>query len=185
MFDALSGRCGECFRTVVGDSRNLNSHVEDPPSLTTVPISPKSRRGSLIPQQEICSAPYVAPVNSINCMVGSIGASSLSYLVTGGSDGRIRFWDFSTPSKCFVVGSQSHMQNRPSFERIDFEGQRRLMLCRQSLNHGPRDANKLPRKIFHGLKKPEHSHTDAVQDVKIVENSLVSCSRDCTIKVWR
>ena len=186
MFDALSGTCSECFRTVVGDSRNLNSHVEDPPSLTEVAISPRSRRGKLKPTYDECSAPYISPVASINCMVGSIGASSHSYLITGGSDCRIRFWDFSTPSKCFVVSGQSQTQSRPSYERIDFEGSRRLMLCRQSQNQGLRDTSKLPRKIFHGLKKPEHNHTDSIQDIKVIDNSaLVSCSRDSTVKVWR
>lgn len=184
MFEVLSGSCTECFRTVAGDSRNFNSHVEDPPRLVDIPIYASSRFGMLKPQNPQNGSKYVAPVASINCMVGSIGANHHSYLITGGSDSRIRFWDFSVPSKCYVMSGQSQMQSRPSFERIDFEGQRRLMLCRQS--QGLRDSGKLPRKIFHGVKKPEQHHTDSIQDIKVLDNcALVSCSRDCTVKVWR
>ena len=186
MFEVLSGACTECFRTVAGDSRNLNSHVEDTPRLVDIPISASSRFGILKPQGLQNDSVYVAPVASINCMVGSIGASHHSYLITEGSDDCIRFWDFSTPSTCYVMNGQSQMQPRPSFERIDFEGQRRLMLCRQSQAQGLWDSGKLPRKILHGVKKPEQHHTDSVQDIKVLDNSaLVSCSRDCTVKVWR
>jgi len=49
-----------------------------------------------------------------------------------------------------------------------------------------RDSHKLPKKLFHGLKKPEQYHSDAVQGLKIINNNgLNSCSRDCTVKVWR
>ena len=148
-------------------------------------MSTKSSCGMVRPAIDECSAPYANPMSSINCMVGSIGASSHSYLITGGSDCRIRFWDFSTPSKCFVVSGQSQIQWRTSYERIDFEENRRLMLCRQSHNQGLRDANRVPRKIFHGLSMPNNCHSDAIQDIKVIENTLVSCSRDCTVKVWR
>ena len=185
MFDAISGTCSECFRTVVGDSRTLNAHAEEPPTLVEVAMSPKSPCGMLKPAIDECNTPYVFPVSSVNCMVGSIGASSHSFLITGGNDCRIRFWDFSTPSKCFVVSGQSQLQSRPLYERIDFEESRRLMLCRQSHIQGLRDANRFPRKIFNGLNKPDHTHTDAILDIKVIENMVVSCSRDCTVKVWR
>jgi WD40 repeat protein len=126
--------------------------------------------------QEILS--YVSPADSINCMVGSIGAGRNSYLITGGNDSQIRFWDFSAPSKCYVLSDRSQVHPQPSFERIDFDGQRRLMLCRQS--------TKFDRNTFHGLATPEDHHFDAIQDLKIVDHSmLLSCSRDCTVKIWR
>jgi WD40 repeat protein len=119
-------------------------------------------------------------------MVGSIGAGDQSYLITGGSDGLIRFWDFALPSKCYVVSGQASAQNRPSYERLDFDGNRRLILCRQTKPLGSLDSATMPRKLFRGLKKPEHYHCDAVQDLKIIDNNcLISCSRDCTVKVWR
>ena len=199
MFDAITGACRECFRTVAGDSRELHAHVEEPPRLFDVPISTKSTGASPATKQPI---PVHQPLtNSIHCMAGSIGGSSHSFLLTGGSDGRIRYWDFSTPSKCFVVsGTPSHMQQpRPSFERIDFEGQTRVMLCRQPrlLSHGGlrgESSQQLHNNSSFSSgaapsRKPEwvnhNNFTDSIQDIKILDGALVSCSRDCTIRVFR
>jgi phosphoinositide-3-kinase regulatory subunit 4 len=184
MFDIETGSCREGFRVVGGISRDIND-AEALPSLTNIPMSPRRRSNSLLTAGQQPSSQYVPPVSSINCMVGSIGAQDQSYLITGGSDSRIRFWDFSTPSKCYVVSGQSQSQPRPSFERIDFEGPRRLMLCHQPQSAGLRDSNKLPRKLFHGVKKPEQYHSDAIQDLKVIDKALLSCSRDGTVKVWR
>jgi phosphoinositide-3-kinase regulatory subunit 4 len=184
MFDIETGSCREGFRVVGGVSRDVND-AEALPLLTDIPMSPRRRSNSLLAAGQQLSSQYVPPAASINCMVGSIGAQDQSYLITGGSDSRIRFWDFSTPSKCYVVSGQSQSQPRPSFERIDFEGPRRLMLCRQPQSAGLRDSNTLPRKLFHGVKRPEQYHSDAIQDLKVIDKALLSCSRDCTVKVWR
>ena len=125
-------------------------------------------------------------LSTINCMVGSIGTNSNSFLITGGSDCSIRFWDFSSPSKCFVINGQNQMPSRPSYERIDFEGQRHLLLCRQSQLQGFHDEVKLPRKTFYGVTKPEQNHLGSILDIKLLDNNdIVSCSRDCTVKVWK
>jgi phosphoinositide-3-kinase, regulatory subunit 4 len=185
MFDVFSGKCTGCFRTVAGDTRNLNSHVQDPPDLLDIPFAINRNSGALKPATAPDTSSYTIPLSSVNCMVGSVGAGNHSYLITGGSDGRIRYWDFSSPSKCFVVSGSSSINSRPSYERIDFEGQRRLMLCRQGQNHGLRELNVLPRKSVQGLKKVERYHTDSILDIKLLDQSrIVSCSRDCTVKVW-
>lgn len=183
MFDALSGTCYECFRVISADGRDVSS----PPSLSDVNISSR-RQAYLTPH---ASDPFstrprcLSSMESINALVGSIGGSNRqSYIITAGSDSTIRFWDFATPSKCFTVSGQSQTQIRPSFERIDFSEEQRLMLCHQprSSSH-PCNSN-----AFLGLKKPELSHHDAIQDLKVVDNIahsfLISCSRDCTVKVW-
>jgi len=180
MFDAVTGSCRECFRAISGDTREFHSQIEDTPFLEEVPMSMSDGSNTLslqAPQpMSVCPAP---PVSSINCMVGSIGTHTYSYLITGGSDSRIRFWDFGSPSKCYVVGGTPHSEPRPSFERIDFDGQKRLMLCRH-----PRSPSF--NKQFSGVRRPESQHNDAIQDLKIIGgSSLISCSRDCTIKVWR
>lgn len=182
MFDAITGECAECFRTVAGDSRNLNADVDYPPRLADTPLASNSVKPKIPPSAPVCTG----PVASINCMVGSIGASQQSYLVTGGSDCRIRFWDFSTPSKCFILSGQPQAHPRSSFERIDFEGSCRLMLCRQSKVQSLRDSGKIQQPMFHGLKKPENHHTDSILDIKVLNNNgIISCSRDCTVKIWR
>lgn len=179
MYDVLTGACKECFRTVDGDNRQPGSSAEEPPKLAEVVIANNQRNGILtttaIPQEDF----FVSAKDSINCMLGNIGAGHNSYLITGGSDNRIRFWDFTTPSKCYVICGQSPLQPRPTFERVDFDGQRRLMLCRQS------QASSSTIQHFHGMKKPDHQHTDSIQDIKVVNASLISCARDCTVKIWR
>jgi len=128
-----------------------------------------------------------SPVTSINAMCGSIGVGENSYLITGGGDARIRFWDFAMPSKCFVVSGQSSNQPRPSIERIDLDSRCRLMICRQLPS--PKSmggvSSQMGKRLGKGLAKPENHHTEAIQDLKIVNKALISASRDCTVKVWR
>jgi WD40 repeat protein len=115
--------------------------------------------------------------SQINCMVGSIGQNQ-SYLITGDSDSNIKFWDFASPSKCYVVSGPVQGHTRPSFERLDVEGYGRLMLCRTPRCTFPLATNR-------SLKHDQH-HSEAIQDLKIVNsNLLVSCSRDKTLKIWR
>lgn len=186
MFDALTGSCRECFRVITSDNSELDNHVEEPPSLIEVALA--SNRESNLASTGINDdgLQRARPMSSINCMVGSM-AHNQCYLMTGGSDAKIRFWDFSTISKCYIVSGASQKQARPSFERIDFDSQRRLMLCRQPRSLAARDHTRLSHKLYHGLQTPEvHHHLDAVQDLKILDNhALISCSRDCTVKVWR
>jgi WD40 repeat protein len=195
MFNAINGSCKESFRTVSGHNQMVNARTEEPPTLTDVLISSKNRSGILKPATPLVNSTYQSYPASINCMVGSIGAVTSSYLITGGGDGRIRYWDFTAPSKCFVVCGQSPTQPRPSFERVNFESRGHLMICRQLDSFGSSDTNH-PRKIFHGLKKPDHNHTDSIQDIKIIDkhvlggvskdsSALISCSKDSTIKIWR
>jgi len=190
MFDVTTGHCDECFRTVEYRSRSPSSRIDDLPSLNDVPLSTSTRRKSLL-AQGIGSARLPDVVSSsfqsINCMVGSIGKSDHSFLITGGSDRRIRFWDFSIPSKCSVTNGLDPLQPRPSFERIDCKNDSRLMLCHQApapaLNEV--DSSRVPRKLFQGTRAMPQGHNDSICDLKFLKHSLLSCSRDCTVKLWR
>jgi phosphoinositide-3-kinase, regulatory subunit 4 len=189
MFDVTTGNCAQCFRTVGFGSHSGHGYAEDIPILQEVPISAASTRRSALMTNGFLKNHHVtasSPVTSINAMCGSIGVSDHSYLMTGGGDARIRFWDFAVPSKCFVVSGHSSVQPRPSFERIDLEGPCRLMLCRQLPSTGKiGGSSKFVKKLGKGLSKPENHHTEAIQDLKIVNKALISASRDCTVKVWR
>ena len=133
MFDITTGSCRECFRTVDYSGRYPSPRVDEMPHLDEISLSPSARRieiasrtgGAFLATTSSASSP------SINAMVGSIGASSYSFLLTGGSDGRLRFWDFAVPSKCYASSGLDGSQPRPSFERIDYPQACRLMLCRQ------------------------------------------------------
>jgi phosphoinositide-3-kinase regulatory subunit 4 len=188
MFDALSGQCRESFRTVIGDSRELNAYIEEPPTLESIRIA--SFSSVLAPKIWTSTSELANPssivASSINAMVGSIGGlPNQSFLITGGSDNKIRFWDFATPTKCYIVAGYQQNQFRPSFERFDFSSEQRVMICRQP-HYQNRQATRMPLKQYSGLHKPDTFHTDAIHDLKILDNKfLLSCSRDATIKVWR
>lgn len=190
MFDATSGACTECFRTIEYGSRIVTGRLDGVPSLSEVPLSTSARRKALLARGigsarlgDIVSSSF----RSVNAMVGSIGASDGSFLITGGSDCRIRFWDFSMPSKCYVTSGIEPVQPRPSFERIDYTNSCRLMLCRQAPAPALSevDSSRVPRKLFQGTRAMQQGHHDAIQDLKVIKNGLISCSRDSTVKLWR
>lgn len=187
MFDLMTGACRECFRTVDYGSRFSKSRLDEMPSLRE--ISSSSRRRNLLRggYNATLRDTVTSSFRSVNAMVGSIGASDQSFLITGGSDCRIRYWDFSMPSKCYVSAGPETVQPRPTFERIDYSQSSRLMLCRQPPTPSVRevDGSKIPRKLLQGAKRSDKIHEDAITDLKIFNNGLLSCSRDCTVKIWR
>ncbi len=189
MFDLSTATCRECFRTIEYGSRFSRSRLEEMPTLEEVPIWASARRRGLISSgiKSRLHDNVASSFRSINAMVGSIGASDHSFLITGGSDCRIRFWDFAMPSKCYVSAGPETIQPRPSFERIDYNQSSRLMLCRQPPTPAVAevDGSKIPRKLLQGTKRSEKTHEDAITDLKVVKSGLLSCSRDCTVKLWR
>ncbi|OEU15239.1 WD40 repeat-like protein [Fragilariopsis cylindrus CCMP1102] len=190
MFDVTTGHCSECFRTVEYGSRSPSSRIDGLPRLTEMPLSTPVRRKTLL-SQGIGSAKLSDVISSsfqsVNCMVGSTGNSDQSFLITGGCDRRIRYWDFSMPSKCHVTNGLDAVQSRPSFERIDYNNNSRLMLCRQAPapTLSETGSSKTPRKLFQGTRTLPQCHNDSICDLKFLKNSLLSCSRDCTVKLWR
>ncbi len=190
MFDATTGHCSECFRTVEYKGKSPSSRIDGVPSLDDVPLSSSVRRKTLLSQGKGLSGlsdTISSSFQSVNCMVGSTGNSDHSFLITGGSDRRIRSWDFSIPSKCHVTNGLDPIQPRPSFERIDYNNHSRLMICHQAPapTTSEVDSLRVPRKLFQGTRALPQGHNDSICDLKFLKNSLLSCSRDCTVKLWR
>lgn len=190
MFDATTGHCSECFRTVEYKSKSPSSRIDGVPRLDDMPLSSSVRRKALLSQGKGLSRisdSISSSFQSINCMVGSTGNSDHSFLITGGSDRRIRSWDFSIPSKCHVTNGLDAIQPRPSFERIDYNNHSRLMLCHQAPapTTSEVDSLRVPRKLFQGTRALPQGHDDSICDLKFLKNNLLSCSRDCTVKLWR
>ncbi|KAL3917973.1 MAG: hypothetical protein SGILL_004459, partial [Bacillariaceae sp.] len=190
MFDALSGHCSECFRTVEYGNRSPSARMDELPRLQELPLSSSSRRKALLSQgigPARLGSVLSTSFRSVKCMVGSTGASDYSFLITGGSDCRIRFWDFSMPSRCYVSSAVDPVQPRPNFERIDLDSQTRLMLCRQAPAPAVNqvDSSSIPRKLFQGTRAIPQGHNEAITDLKFLKHNLVSCSRDCMVKLWR
>ena len=126
---------------------------------------------------------------TVNALVGSINLQGPSYLMMGGSDHMIRYWDLNSSSKSSCVSGLERNQPPPSFEQVRVGGgNARLMLCRQPSIHPANlvESSKLPLRNRQGAVKCESRHLDSILDIKVVRNPslLVSASRDHTIKLW-
>lgn len=193
MFDLTDGSCRQSFRVL--DTEEAYGQRQPRiclPVLKEISLTSANAR-------QFFRSQYVTPKTfrtdigplkgpTINSVVGSVGGFDQNYLITAGGDGHIRYWDFATPSKCFSVSGV--VQQRPSYDRIDFQPTGRLMLCRHA--PGPRvtelESSRVPRLQQRGIARPENRHQDGILDLKLVQlprKALLSASRDASIKVWR
>jgi phosphoinositide-3-kinase regulatory subunit 4 len=194
MFDIMDGTCRQGFRVLgpKGATGTSPSRV-DLTSLKEIDVSAKNlssrlRSQGLLQRRE--NQPMASRGPQMNAMVGSIGGYDQNYLITGGGDAHIRYWDFSTPAKCYTVSGQVGSQQRPNYERLDFAGSNRLMVCRQTsgLRLQDLESSRVPRRLQRGLIRAESRHQDAILDLKLIQSpikAIVSCSRDGSIKLFK
>lgn len=162
MFDVTSGVARDCFRVIGPRSRATDSSA-DRNALTGMPVlrqldlSSTSRKP--IRAGDLSGTISLAgrPGPSINALVGNLGGSEHRYIFTGGTDGFIRYYDFATPSKCFTISGHQGFHHRPTYERVDCDGQR-LILCRQSPIPRPNEIenSRFPRTLERGPCRPEN-----------------------------
>ena len=198
IFDVTTGECRQCFRVLDPalcyiDQMSLPRSCVTMPALREVKLPPH-------PNQRIQSAMSVPsgsfqhrrppPEPSVQSIMGRIGKRGYSYIITGGSDRYIRYWDFMSISRCYTVSGLNHGQPKPSYESVDVGSSGQLYLCRQAPIPSPTDleSSKLPRQLHRGTVRPDNGHRDAILDLKNVDfpvKGLLSCSRDGVIKMWR
>ena len=138
--------------------------------------------------------PHNHATSHICAMAGRMGSTNgHNYIITGGTDGYIRYWDVDSASKCYTVSGLVTTQPRPMYESIDFvssdKTKSKLFLCRSMPTSTTTTLpNKAPQKYHKGLVRPENNHKDTIYDLKRMEypiKALISSSRDGTIKIWR
>jgi phosphoinositide-3-kinase, regulatory subunit 4 len=189
MFDLMDGGCRQGFRMMCPQGGSANARVEST-VLKEVDVSDKHlnrrlRTNGLHRRDETpCDT---GP--SMNAMVGSMGGYDQNYLITGGSDAQIRYWDFSSPGKCYTVSGLLGSQHRPSYERLDLHGNC-LIICRQTAGLRLRDieSSRLPRRLQRGLTRADTRHQDAILDLKLIQlpvKAIISCSRDGSVKLFK
>ena len=118
-----------------------------------------------------------------------------SHLVTGGSDCVIRYWDVSAAQRCGVVSGLAPGQPRPAFEAVTAAPSgggpdAQLIICRDTAMPAPETVqpSKLPHQQQKGPVQGDHSHRDAILDVKAIHlpvRGILSASRDGVVKVWK
>ena len=128
--------------------------------------------------------------------IKSIYVQSGSYLITGGDDHRIRYWDlknfsnsriicglpedFPTPKYVSSVAENVTVyQEFPNFKRSAEE----TMLTSSNNNNSNNYFSGQPSSL-----RPPISHSDTITDIKLVEEPhrmIISASRNGVIKVWK
>ena len=196
LFDVSTGGCLQCYR-VLDSSLSYVDQSALPDDCMSIPylenINIPSRYGkplvSLDMSIQVASRCPAGGSATVNALVGSINLQGPSYLMMGGSDHMIRYWDLNSSSKSSCVSGLERNQPPPSFEQVRVGGgNARLMLCRQPSIRPANlvESSKLPLRNRQGAVKCESRHLDSILDIKVVRNPslLVSASRDHTIKLW-
>uniref|UniRef100_A0A7S3VB41 non-specific serine/threonine protein kinase n=1 Tax=Chaetoceros debilis TaxID=122233 RepID=A0A7S3VB41_9STRA len=197
LFDLSTGACKKCFRVLdpslsFVDKASLPVHCTYLPRLNEIHLSTnlKNRaKGLYKPMEAMLKTRIAPPEPHIESFSGRVGTTGQNYLVTGGTDGYLRYWDFLSPSKCFTISGLRHFQPRPVYESID-RSSGKIILCRQNPTQKPDEvASASLSKLNHqGIIRPENRHHDAILDVKRIEypmKGFLSSSRDGLIKFWR
>lgn len=147
---------------------------------------------------------YGGSGHSVRALLGRISQSNSSYLITAGTDRCIRYWDFSTPTKCYTVSGLQPAQPKGIFD------------CSTGVSPGnaadlPYANSALTNKLFvcyvaetpsadkilqahlpvregRGVTLPSANFKDAILDLKTIDLPLrlmLSSSKDGDIKLWR
>lgn len=206
VFDLSTATCRQCFRVLDPSLCYINQQMMLPPEcismpeLSDVPL-PRNPLRPISYASSYASGSFLRFTGNtesnysdakILSLVGRLGmhGQHQQYLITGGSDRYLRYWDFSSPSKCYTISGLAHGQPRPIYQRVDVgTADQQLFLCQQMPvpSAGGVETVRFPSKQ-RGLVRPENTHQSSILDLKSVEfpsKGLLSCSQDGMIKLWR
>lgn len=131
--------------------------------------------------------PLTESARSLEAHLNTIRAMSVSpngnFVITGGADKKLRFWNFENPHKSFIISGKdpkedvtynawdSHSKNIAGLEEV-----------RTPIRESPH--------IHATQQLPSSGHCDTILDTKLLELHskkvmVVSASRDGVIKVWK
>ena len=111
-----------------------------------------------------------------------------SYLLTAGTDKRVRYWDITTPANSYAVCGVEAGAPRPrySHQAMTAAGGEQVPLFREVPNAQDPQALENVKQRAGGL--PSTNHHDCILDLKLLElphKMLISSSRDGVVKVWK
>lgn len=190
VFDLITGACSQCFRVLdpmlsYVDRASLPIEHVTLPQLNEVRPQFRSHYYNSHVLNLLQGARMPPPNPTIHSFTGRVCSSGYSYLVTGDSLGILRFWDFSSASKCFTISGLHNSSPRPFYECLEY-GNSKMIFCREHGNLNTHQATSF--NIQKGPTRPDNRHKDAILDIKKIEypvKGLLTCSRDGSIKLWK
>ncbi len=109
------GECIKCFRAAPITSRVNNTTQLSELHEIPIPSSPLAPlKGPHVNNDGITVNDGFHP--TVRAIMGRISQNSTSYLVTAGTDRYIRYWDLSSPSKCFTISGVDAAQPKSIYE---------------------------------------------------------------------
>jgi phosphoinositide-3-kinase regulatory subunit 4 len=186
------GECMRCFRSIpMLESRNPLAQL---PQLNEVHL-PRHPHAPIVSAWEANHGRNCVTTNatdpSIRAIMGRITASGSSYLVTAGTDKLIRYWDFSTPQKCFAVSGLQAGQPKPTFETPSADGLYGKLFLSYDSPATSQDSilqAHLPLREGRGPQQSNSVFRDSITDLKSIDipmRMMISASKDGEIKLWR
>ena len=201
IFDVSRGGCTHCFRVLNSDLCYTDQQAL-PQEVISIPRFREENVCSMYKGRvngmtnfvsKVLSQRITPPEPCIQAFTGRIGTAGENFLITGGSDGYMHYWNLSAASKCYAVSGLSSLTSRPVYEKVgrnlnSVPGT--LFLCRQfplpKINERP--SSHISKAMQKGPTRPDNRHRDAILDLKRLDypmTGILSASRDNSIKFWR
>ena len=190
LFDASTGECRQCYRALEGSLSYIDQAALPLDCLSMPYLENVKVRKTSLPLDSTMQMRTNRPSTfNVNAVVGNISRNNTSHLITGGSDNMIRYWDIGRSTKSFCVSGLLQNQPPPSFDHMDVGRTSRLYICQQPPVTPPEliEGSKLPFQNRQGVVRCGNRHIDSILDLKVVKypsTTLLSASRDGTIKLW-
>jgi len=190
------GECVKCFRSIPLTSSRIP--LLSLPCLNDISISKvlryKNDNIQSSASENFNDKSKSSSESVVKALMGRISSSSSSsYLITAGTDRQIRYWDFTSPMKCYTISGLESAQPKPTFESPLIDNVAgKLIVCYDShmptqdtilQSHVPLCENRGPIGVLNNYK-------DAILDLKSIDTGtyqrlMISCGRDGEIKLWR
>uniref|UniRef100_A0A1Y1L2Q5 Uncharacterized protein n=3 Tax=Photinus pyralis TaxID=7054 RepID=A0A1Y1L2Q5_PHOPY len=110
------------------------------------------------------------------------------FLLAGGTDQRIRFWDLESPTESYLAipaPNDPLIGNALTYDRRLIDGTSVIYAVAQPSQIKAGKGDEIPRG---GPEPPPPGHRDCISDISLCKASqcfLLSASRDGVIKVWK
>jgi len=185
------GEAVKCFRSQPLSFSHYDEYQESTQPLHSLITLSPHYKPPISPVVEDPRKAEVSSNHSVQAIMGRISHSTTSFLLTGGTDQQIRYWDFTSAAKCFTISGDLVGQPQSSYDSPSIPGAYgKLVICHE-FSTSPQDlclSSQLPQREERGIVPPSPGHTDTITDLKGIDLPLrmvLSSSRDGTIKGWR